>query len=465
MSVPTWVQDAIFYQIFPDRFHRANTESAPPTLQPWGAKPTLRGFQGGNLRGIVEKFDYLLDLGINALYLNPIHMAASNHRYNATDYFQIDPTLGTMADFNALLDAAHRNGVRVILDGVFNHVGRGFFAFADLLENGPESRYKDWFFVNGFPLEAYSEGQAANYQAWWSIKDLPKLNVDNPAVRGHIMAAARFWLELGADGWRLDVPGEIQSKDFWAEFRQVVKGLNPQAYTVGEIWEEDPEWVGKNRFDGLMHYPLREAALALLNGEMAVGAFADRMESFWSSYKRENLFAMLLPLGSHDTPRLFTLLDGHVDKIKLAFLLQFANPGAPSVYYGDEIGLAGGEDPDNRRAFPWDQEGNWNQEIRDYVRGLIAARKRLAALRRGGMERVYLSGENAAYSFARILGEESVLVVVNASQETRRLSVPVDALGWEDGRAIRDALSDGRYEVKAGMLEVTLTPWSGLMLT
>lgn len=463
MSVPYWVQDAIFYQIFPDRFFNGDPGNDPPNVQPWGAKPTLRGFQGGDLRGIIEKFDYLLDLGINALYLNPIHMAASNHRYNATDYFQIDPSLGTMEDFKALLAAAHGNNARVILDGVFNHVGRGFFAFTDVLENGPESRYKDWFYINNFPLEAYEDGSAVNYQAWWEIKDLPKLNVDNPAVRSYIMGVVRYWLELGSDGWRLDVPGDIQSESFWAEFRQVVKGINPDAYTVGEIWEENPGWVGEGRFDGLMHYPLREAILGLLGGEQPVAAFADRVEGFWKSYPRENLFAMLLPMSSHDTRRLMTRVEGSQEKAKLAFLLQFTHPGAPCVYYGDEVGLEGEKDPDNRRAFPWNEKA-WNIELRDYVKKLTAARKRLAALRRGDLARVYLSEENSAYAYARLLGEETVLVAVNASGETRHLGVPVKDLGWEDGRVVADALNPARYGVRDGVVELTLGPWSGVIL-
>ena len=199
MNVPYWVQDAIFYQIFPDRFFRAKTNTRI-NLQPWGSQPTVRGFQGGNLRGIIEKFDYLLDLGVNALYLNPIFASSANHRYHTNDYYKIDQTLGTMADFRALLDVAHSNQVRVILDGVFNHSGRGFFAFTDVLDNGPESRYKDWYFINGFPLDAFGAGKATRYKAWWDIKDLPKLNTDNRVVCDYLMGVARYWMPKGTFG-------------------------------------------------------------------------------------------------------------------------------------------------------------------------------------------------------------------------------------------------------------------------
>jgi glycosidase len=303
MSVPDWVRDAIFYQIFPDRFYNGDTENDPPNLQPWGAEPTYRGFQGGDLRGIIDKFDYLLDLGITALYLNPIFTAASNHRYNTHDYYTIDPTLGTMEDFHALLDAAHSNQIRVVLDGVFNHCGRGFFAFNDLLENGPDSRYVDWFHIHNYPLEAYSEGKSTSYAAWWGNKDLPQFNASNPDVRRYLMDVSRYWIEQGMDGWRLDVPAEIDDDDFWAEFRQVVKTANPDAYTVGEIWDGDPRWVGDSHFDGLMHYPLRRAILSMLTGKLPVSEFAGQMEAFPSMYPLENLHAMYVHLGSHDTRR------------------------------------------------------------------------------------------------------------------------------------------------------------------
>ncbi|MBE3039824.1 MAG: alpha-amylase, partial [Chloroflexi bacterium] len=176
MPPPYWVQDAIFYQIFPDRFANGDPTNDPPNLQKWGSAPTTWGFQGGDLRGIIQHFDYLLDLGITAIYLNPIFAATSTHRYNTSDYYQIDPKLGTLADFRALLDTAHRNDVRLVLDGVFNHVGRGFFAFVDVLENGENSPYKGWFHIKGFPLDAYDGSQPENYLGWWDHKALPKLN-------------------------------------------------------------------------------------------------------------------------------------------------------------------------------------------------------------------------------------------------------------------------------------------------
>jgi len=283
MPVPDWVPDAIFYQIFPDRFYNGDPTNDPPNLQPWGAAPTYQDFQGGDLRGIIQKFDYLIDLGITALYLNPIFTATSNHRYNTHDYYTIDPTLGTMEDFRALLEIAHKNKIRVILDGVFNHCGRGFFAFNDILENGPHSRYVDWFHIHDYPIEAYSDGESTSYAAWEGYKDLPKFNTGNSEVRQYIMDVARYWIEQGIDGWRLDAPDEIDDDSFWGEFRQVVKTANPDAYTMGEILEVNPRWVGDSHFDGLMHYPLRWAILSLISEEMSVSDFIAHQERYIST--------------------------------------------------------------------------------------------------------------------------------------------------------------------------------------
>ena len=247
MTVPYWVEDAIFYQIFPDRFANGDPAHILPGMTPWDAAPTIYGFQGGDLRGVIQKFDYLLDMGINAIYFNPIFQATSTHRYNTTDYLRIDPKLGDLRDFQALLHVAHSNGVRVVIDGVFNHCGRGFFAFNDLIENQEYSVYKDWFHVKHFPVHAYTHGDAEDYLGWWGYKSLPKLNTQNPYVRRYLMDVAKYWIEQGTDGWRLDVPNEIDDDDFWAEFRQVVKTTNPDAYILGEIWDGNPRWVGPKK--------------------------------------------------------------------------------------------------------------------------------------------------------------------------------------------------------------------------
>jgi len=460
MTTPYWLQDAIFYQIFPDRFANGDPENDPPNVQKWGAIPTQHGWQGGDLRGIIQRFDYLLELGVNALYLNPIFQSPANHGYHTSDYYKINERFGDLRDFLALLETAHRNHVRVVLDGVFNHTARGFPAFSDILENGEHSPYKDWYHIRSFPVDAYSPGEAHHYLAWWNIKGVPKLNTKNPAVRKYILGVAHYWIERGADGWRLDVPNEIDDDEFWAEFRHVVKAANRDACLIGEIWDGNPRWVGDGHFDSLMHYPFRNAVLDGFNGRITPLEFANRVEGLLKIYPRENAHAMYLPLGSHDTERLYTMLGANLAKVRLAFLFQFAYPGAPAIYYGDEIGLEGGKDPDNRRAFHWDP-AHWKGDLHPWVQALVAGRKARASLRRGEMVRLAADSARGWYAFARVLGEEKTLVVLNLSDKPVEASIPVSKL-WHEGRSMRSLLDSRPFLVQDGKLTISLPAWGGM---
>ena len=407
---PDWVRDAVFYQIFPDRFAASGRVPKPGALEAWDAPPTNHGFKGGDLLGIAEHLDDLQSLGITALYLTPVFASASNHRYHTYDYETVDPLLGGNAALRELLDEAHRRGMRVILDGVFNHASRGFWPFNHVMENGAASPYRDWFYLDrdvlagrrglrAYPTRA---GERLGYQAWWGIPALPKLNQSNPAVREYIYGIAERWLRFGIDGWRLDVPTEIGEPDFWEEFRRRCLAVNPEAYLVGEIWYPAPEWLGKaGRFDGLMNYPLTQAILSYVGAgrldrelvekthEYAHNVrpidgpeFGRLLERVMTTYRPEVTELQLNLLDSHDTPRFLSLAGGDRSALRLAMLIQMTLPGAPCVYYGDEIGLEGREDPDCRRGYPWDparQDG----ALRAFVSGLIALRKSEPALRRG----------------------------------------------------------------------------------
>jgi cyclomaltodextrinase len=464
MTVPEWVFDAIFYQIFPDRFANGDVRNDPPNVQRWGATPTIRGFQGGDLQGVIDRFDYLLDLGINALYFNPIFQATSNHRYNTTDYFNIDPKLGSMEDFHSLIQLAHKHDVKVILDGVFNHCGRGFFAFQDLLENQEHSPYRDWYHVRHFPVRAYGPGKAQDYAAWWEFKSLPKFNTDNQEVRSFLMKVARYWIEQGADGWRLDVPNEIDDDSFWAEFREVVRKANHQAYLLGEIWEISPRWVGEGHFDGLMNYPFRDELIKFnVKGTISAKQFTSNLEKLLASYPQEHNLAHLLPLGTHDTERLLTVSSGDKKRVRLMTLIQFFFPGVPNIYYGDEIGLEGGKDPDCRRAFPWDEEV-WDMQYRSFLKKLIQIRHHYPQLRRGTFERLMENDKDQVLIFVRSLNEHKAFLIVNASEKELHLQLSPSDLNTSLRGSVWDAMNEREISLETTNIEFNLPALDGLIL-
>jgi glycosidase len=464
MTAPAWVHQAVFYQIFPDRFANGDPALDPPNVQAWGAPPTLRGFQGGDLAGVIARLDYLADLGVNALYLNPIFLSPSNHRYNTSDYYRIDPRLGTAEDLRRLLDTAHARGMRVILDGVFNHCGRGFFAFTDVLENDGDSAYRDWFHIQRFPLDAYGPGEAHNYLAWWRFKSLPKFNVRNPATRRYLLDVAAYWVDRGIDGWRLDVPNEIADMSFWADFRERVKRANPEAYLVGEIWDLGPQWVGPNAFDGLINYPLRDACLDLLvKHSLNAAAFGVRLREVLDAYPGTASLDHYTTLGTHDVPRLRTVLHGDSALERLAFTLLFFLPGVPGIYYGDEIGLEGEKDPDNRRAFPWEQVA-WDLALRRHIQHLVQLRRGHSALREGTLQVLEVQPVETCLALRREDSQEHLVLLANVGQHRARVRLASEQLGWGSTRLCQDELSQARFSCGEAFTEFDLSPQSVLLL-
>jgi neopullulanase len=488
ISTPAWVKDAVFYQIFPDRFARSERVPKPSNLEPWDAPPTPYGFKGGDLLGVVEHLDYLVDLGVNALYFNPIFQSTANHRYHTHDYSRVDPILGGDDAFRALVEAAHARDVRVVLDGVFNHASRGFYPFNHTLENGVASPYIDWFYfdrerlargeaLNAYPLEVTPPARLG-YRAWWDLPALPKFNVETPAVRRFLLDVARYWVEQGIDGWRLDVPQEIDDPSFWRAFRHTVKDANPDAYLVGEIWGEAEAWLAGDRFDAVMNYPLTRACLGFFGGSdldtahnpggyplfpMDAVEFADTIDDLLARYDWAITTAQLNLLDSHDTPRFLTWVRGDRDALKLALLFLMTFPGAPCIYYGDEIGLAGGPDPDCRRAFPWD-EARWDDELLAWVRRATALRHAHPALRRGAYVRLHADDARALYAFARRGAGETVAVVLNNGAGAAPLDVPARSL-WAEETPLRDVWGGGTARVADGRLVgADLTPRSAAVL-
>ena len=455
---PAWVADAVFYQIFPDRFARSDSITKPGNLEAWEAPPTVHGYKGGDLVGIAERLDWLADLGVTALYLNPIFQSAANHRYHPHDFYRVDPLLGGDAAFDHLLAAVHDRGMRVVVDGVFNHASRGFFRFNDILENGAASPWIDWFEVHDAAANAYDESKPPGYAAWWGMHALPKLNTDNPEVREYLMGVAEHWIRRGADGWRLDVPQEIKTEGFWEEFRARVRAINPDAYVVGEIWDPAPDWVNAGtRFDGVMNYPLTEAALRFagqghldavvnspvdltLDAPLDAAGYRDAVSRLLEAYGEDALRGHLNLLGSHDTPRALSMLGEDRAAMTLAAVLLLTFPGAPCIYYGDEIGMKGSHDPGSRGAFPWDDPASWDHELLETFRSLTALRHRESALRHGSYR--HLGAADDAYAFLREGEGTRVLVAVNAGEQAVTLGLEVAAAGtelrWGQGSVIAD---------------------------
>jgi neopullulanase len=470
------VRDAIFYQIFPDRFARSLAVSKPSHLDEWGAPPTVHGYQGGDLIGVVEKLDYLGDLGVNAIYFTPIFQSASNHRYHTHDYEKVDPMLGGNAALRRLIDEAHARKIRVVLDGVFNHASRGFFQFHDILENGADSAYLDWFTVSNFPLYAYDHERSPGYKAWWNLHALPKFNTDTREVREFLWGIARQWIDFGIDGWRLDVANEIDDDAFWREFRRRVRDGNPEAYIVGEVWVESQRWLRGDMWDAVMNYLFTRACISFFIGRSVdydelnrtslrgaqpidATAFARTLEWLLGLYHENvNLVQMNL-LDSHDMARFVTLARGDRTALRLATLFQMTYPGAPSIYYGDEIGMEGRHDPDNRRAFPWHRPDTWDTALLHDFQRLIALRKARPSLRRGTFQALFAEGE--VFAYARRLGDEAVVVALNVSTDARRVDIPLRGI-VPDGSGLDEAWTHGSVRAEGGSLRgIELGPRSG----
>lgn len=421
---PEWVHDAVFYQIFPDRFANGDPTNDPPGTRPWGEPPTRDNFFGGDFQGIIEKIPYLRDLGITAVWLNPIFQSVSNHKYDTADYMRVDASFGDLAKFRELVEAFHAAGIRVVLDGVFNHTGDEFWAFQDIVEKGPASPYVNWYHVHGFPVR---RSPKPNYETWWGFADLPKLNMGNPEVRAYILNVVTFWMrEAGIDGWRLDVPNEIDHS-FWKVFRDHVKSINPDAYIVGEIWQDGTPWLKGDEFDAVMNYVFRDAVLDFFARKKASASeLVATLERLRAHYPHQASAAQLNLLGSHDTERVLTAFHGDKRRMIPAVVFQMAYLGAPMVYYGDEVGMVGEKDPGCRGTMVWD-ESLQDRELLGLYRRLVRVRRRSAALRRGNVRWLLVDDSMRTFAFARTFGRELAVVAVCAGEKQVTLDLDLAA--------------------------------------
>lgn len=402
-----WTDTTVMYQIFPERF--ANGMGKKPYITaPWDARPTPRMYLGGDLPGVTQHLDYLSDLGVNCLYFTPIHPSPTNHKYSIVDYYDVDAGFGGKAAFRELVQAAHARGMRVLLDGVFNHCSERHPFFEDVKRRGNASPYYDFFLIDGdFPSR-----EKGNYRTFGFSSDMPKLNTGNPAVIDYFCGVGAWWIrEFGIDGWRLDVMDEI-SDDFLRAFRKAVKAANPDALILGEAWHDPRAWLAGDELDGVMNYGLTKALIDyLVGGALTARQAASRLTRLFFRTTSISARMMMNLLDSHDTDRFLTLLRGDRQRLKLALCLLFFFPGMPCVYYGDEIGMTGGYDPDCRKGFPWD-EAKWDTDLRRHVQ--LLARLKTGGRLAGDVIRISASDD------VLTLEREELTLLINASSRAAR---------------------------------------------
>lgn len=502
-ALPDWVPGTVFYQIFPDRFCNGDpalniTDGAyeyrgkQPRLLAWDS-PEPHGeenghifFYGGDLAGIRQKIGWLQELGVTGVYLTPVFHAPSNHKYDTQDFDIIDPHFGTNEDFAALTRELHDKGIRIILDGVFNHVGvaHRWFNRCGFYEGGawndPDSAYREFFYFDRYPED---------YRCWKGVESLPKLNFNSQQLRDCVYrapdSAAQRWLREPylVDGWRFDVanmlgrsgPDQLQD-EVWTELRRSLRDASPQCYLLGEHFFDGNALMERNHLDGLMHYQgftfavwkWLSGADSFLSGweriryscPFTAADMAAQMREFRSGLTHGQSLCMLNLLNSHDTPRLITVLEGDSERYLAALALLFTCPGTPSILYGDEIGLGGGGDPDCRRPMPWD-EGNQDMTRLALYRKLIALRKARPSLSRGGMLELSVAPDH--FAFARVLGPEVTCTLVRKAETAEPVCLPLYPLGHIEGR-VRDLLSGREADFSRGFLKWECAPLEAAIL-
>lgn len=418
LKIPDWVKGQIFYQIFPERFARGGT-AEPENLEPWGTIPTRENYMGGTLQGITDHMDYIQELGVGCIYLNPIFTAKFNHKYATVDYKEIDPQFGTKEDFKRMLEAAHKRGIRVVLDGVFNHTGTDFFAFRDILENQQNSKYLDWYYITKFPVEISHR----NYECVGAYKHMPKLRSGNAEVREYIISVMEYWIDaFEIDGWRLDVADEVDP-EVWNEARVRLKQKNPDILLLGETWGDGLSLMNGSRMDSMMNYVFRDATLEFVADEkIDAREYTDRMQTMLAKYPEEMNCAMYLVLDSHDTERTLFRCKDDVRKLKTAVAIQMMFLGAPAIYYGDEVGITGDNDPDCRKCMEWD-ETKWNRELLQYYRCLCEIRDKYTCIQTGKL--MINMCEGRVLGFIRCDEDNEIVVVVNSDDKEATITVPV----------------------------------------
>lgn len=409
ISPPVWARGAVYYQIFPERFARGIVTAKSHALDAWDAQPTRDNYLGGDLEGIRKRLSYLQKLGVDCLYLTPVFEGDFNHKYATTDYFRIDPDFGTEEGLKTLVSQAHECGIRILLDGVFNHTGIHFAPFADLVKKGESSAYRGWFYPKRFPIAF----DAACYECVGDYPYMPRLNTANPNVQQYVLSIMRYWIEhTGIDGWRLDVADELDVSCL-QYLRRELRRDYPDALLLGETWGEAGRMLnGNDQCDAVMNYLFRDAmvdyfALGVINEE----ELDHRLERMRMKYPEETVHCLYNCLSSHDTPRFLTVAKGEKWRLKLALAFQMLYPGSPAVYYGEEIGMQGENDPSCRAGMEWEHQ---DEELLEWTKEMILFRHQHGAIRNGSYRTLCKDKQKKLFAFERASGTETIVAVFNS---------------------------------------------------
>lgn len=415
-----WLQESVVYQIFVDRFYNGDKSNDPDNVLSWGDEVNQMSVFGGDLEGIIQKLDYLKDLGVNLLYLTPIFKSATNHKYNTCNYYLIDSQFGDIEVTKRLVDECHKRNIKIVFDAVFNHSGDDFFAFQDVIEKGEDSKYKDWYIIDSYPVDT----EKVNYYTFANnVSNMPKFNLANEEVRNYLLNVGEYWVkEIGIDGWRLDVCDEVDH-DFWRRFKHRIKKVNKDAIIIGEIMHEASSFLRGDQLDGIMNYPFKGAMIDFfarrsINCELFDEILSQNRMIYMDSITKQ----MWNLIGSHDTQRFLTECDDKIERMLLAIAFQFTYIGVPYIYYGDEVGLNGGEEPQSRKCMIWDKK-NQNLKLYNLYKKMIKIRNDNKALVYGGYKTL-LCKDNIIV-FERTYENQNIIIAFNNNYHDCDISLDI----------------------------------------
>ncbi|MFD2671411.1 alpha-glycosidase [Marinicrinis sediminis] len=453
---PAWVKEAVFYQIFPERFANGDPSLDPEHVEEWGGTPTPYNYFGGDIQGVIDHLDHLQKLGVTCIYFTPLFESPTNHKYDTIDYMKIDPQFGDEEKLKELVRECHQRDMKVMLDAVFNHSGRLFEPFQDVIKHGPDSKYADWFIIREFPIDVVDD--IPTYDTFSFERNMPKFNTENPEVKEYLLNVARYWIEeVGIDSWRLDVANEVDHQ-FWREFRQAVKEINPDVYILGEIWHDSMMWLQGDQFDAVMNYLFTNSVLDFFAKDAVDSKqFAEAIYSLQAFYPQHISEVMFNLLDSHDTPRLLHMCQEDKRKMKLAALFQLTYTGAPCIYYGDEFGLTGENDPGCRKCMVW-EEKDQDLDLFDFYRNLIALRRMYPAFRTGSLTFLQAEAEDKRLVYERRDEHHSFIIAVNNEDKAQTISFPLDQGRYED------VWAGDPFTHEQGLYSVSLQPYDFVIL-